>query len=56
MLNRDLQQQIKEYCECYHREDGERPCICLFKAECDEIRHTYGTTPDNLEFEQKEGV
>jgi len=56
MISDGLQQQIKEYCECYHREDGDRPCVCLFKAECDEIRYTYGTTPDNLEFEQKEGV
>lgn len=56
MLNRELQAQIKDYCECYHREDGGRPCICLFKAECDEIRYTHGVTPGDLEIEQEEGV
>lgn len=56
MLNRELQAQIKGYCECYHKEDGGRPCICLFKAECDDIRRTYGVTPDELEIEKEEGV
>ena len=42
--------QLKEYCECNHRKAN---CYCLFKAECDEIRYTYGCRP--YEFEE-EGV
>lgn len=42
--------QIKEYCENYYRKDN---CYCLFKAECDEIRYTYGCKPYEL---KEEGV
>lgn len=44
--------EIKTYCENYYRKDN---CYCLFKAECDEIRYTYGCKPYELELE-KEGV
>lgn len=42
--------EIKTYCENYYRKNN---CYCLFKAECDEIRYTYGCKPYELE---KEGV
>ncbi len=42
--------QLKEYCENYHRKEN---CYCLFKAECDEIRYTYGCKPYEL---KEEGV
>lgn len=56
MYSHGVLSQIQMYCECYHRGDADRPCVCLYKAECDDIRRTYGTTPDNLDFMQKEGA
>lgn len=45
MYSKPIQNQVIEFCSCY--------LDCVYKAECDELHYTYGTTPANIN--QKEG-
>lgn len=56
MYSHGILEQVKMYCECCRKEYADRPCVCVYKPECDDIRRTYGCTPDDLELSQKEGV
>lgn len=51
MISKELLRQVVGFCDCYTDgdEDIQSPCSfapeCVYKAECDEIRYTYGYKP-----------
>ncbi len=55
MISKQILSDVVSFCSCYA--DGESdvniPCTyapeCVYKAECDEIRYTYGCKPFDLE-------
>jgi len=52
MYSDKVMDQIVAYCDCCH---DNADCLgdCPYKAECDEIRNTYGCKPCELSVERR---